>query len=72
MQIQDEAQVIKIWDFQQLISGSEGYNATQQGRLCGGTIWDRTRQMEQNVADPKAQKAPRHIQIMYNNRNYNE
>ena len=28
--------------------------------------------MEQNQADPKAQKAPRLIQIMYNNRNYNE
>ena len=26
--IVDEAQVIKIWDFQQLISGSDGYNAT--------------------------------------------
>ena len=53
-QIQDEATVIKIWDFQQLISGSEGYNVTQQGGLCGGTIWDKTRQMEQNQPDPKA------------------
>ena len=44
--IVDEAQVIKIWDFQQLISGSDGYNATQPSGLCGGTIWDRTRQVE--------------------------
>lgn len=28
--------------------------------------------MEQNTIDPKAQKAPRHIVIMHNGRNYND
>jgi len=68
--VTDEAQVIKIWDFQQLISGSDGYNASQQGGLCGGTIWDKARQVESKELDPKAQYSPRLIQIMHNNRNY--
>ena len=40
------------------------------GGLCGGTIWDKARQVESKELDPKAQYSPRLIQIMHNNRNY--
>jgi len=64
--ITDQAYVIKIWDFQSLIAQS--YNI--DGGLTGGTIWSKSRQVEQAQHDPTASMAPRLIPILINGKPY--